>query len=394
MNASRSLSGRYDSSRFAHSGKSFIEEHLRFQTPSVIRDRIAVIRVRGEERCRHLEHDDEQRRANQRREDVAKGLRHPRNCIVREQRLKREALLHASRRVAERRAEEILLRKLLRVPLAPSCASREQPERRADDQRRDEAVERAIRLHTNRLEEVRRRLAQVREHRRREDDLREAEDRQVADHHRRHRDPERIRTVERLARRIREQQRLHAELDGRHERRRIDARIRAEPRRDVLARRRFQMTARELVDRIARERQHERHVEAVRAKGQDAAIAEEQGLDEQRDTDRKSSRVRPEQDRDKRAAHRMARRAARQRHIEHHAEERQRRRNAQERQLLLRHMAPHLRDRHEPDRRHRRAQHRTRRWTQVVLWNMHEFISPINKRDNRCFHYTSSSWAA
>ena len=357
----------------------------------MIRDRIAVIRVRGKERCRHLEHDDEQCRANQRREDVAKGLRHPRNRIVREQRLKREALLHAHRRVAERRAEEILLRELLRVPLAPGRASREQSERRADDQSRDEAVKRAVRLHADRLEEVRRRLAQIREHRRREDDLRETEDRQVADHHRRHRDPERIRAVERLARRIREQQRLHAELNGRHERRRIDARIRAEARRDVLARRQVQMTARELVDRIAREWQHERHVEAVRPEREDAAIAEEQRLDEQRDADRKTSRVRPEQDCDKRAAHRMARRAARQRHIEHHTEERQCRRNAQERQLLLRHMAPHLRDRHEPDRRHRRAQHRTRRGAQVVFWNMHKFSSPINKRDNRCFHYTSSS---
>ena len=62
--------------------------------------------MRGKERCRHLEQDDEQRRTDERREDVAEGIRQPCNRIIREQRVKREALLHPRRRIAERRADD------------------------------------------------------------------------------------------------------------------------------------------------------------------------------------------------------------------------------------------------------------------------------------------------
>ena len=60
-------------------------------------------------------------------------------------------------------------------------------------------------------------------------------------------------------------------------------------------------------DAVADERHDDRHVEAVGEDREDPAVAEEQGLDDERDADADDRRPRPEDDRDQRRRRRRAR---------------------------------------------------------------------------------------
>ena len=113
-----------------------------------------------------------------------------------------------------------------------------------------------------------------------------------------------------------EEQRLDAELDGREQRREVDARVGARARRHERMLR--QHAAHHARDCPARERQRERPVEAVRAEREDAAIPEKERLHKERRAHREARAPRAEEQREQHAAHGVPRRAARQRQIEHH----------------------------------------------------------------------------
>ena len=100
-----------------------------------------------------------------------------------------------------------------------------------------------------------------------------------------------------------------------------------------------------MVEEVSRKGQDEGHVEAVGAEGQDAAVAEEEGLDEQGHADGQTGCVRPEEDGDERTAHGVSRRTAGQRDVEHHGQEGKGRSNAEEGQLFTGHRFPYLADR-------------------------------------------------
>ena len=100
-----------------------------------------------------------------------------------------------------------------------------------------------------------------------------------------------------------------------------------------------------VVEEVSRKGQDEGHVEAVGAEGQDAAVAEEEGLDEQGHADGQTGCVRPEEDGDEGTAHGVSRRTAGQGDVEHHGQEGKGCSNAQERQLFTGHRFPYLADR-------------------------------------------------
>ena len=126
-----------------------------------------------------------------------------------------------------------------------------------------------------------------------------------------------------------------------------------------------------MIDEISCKGQDEGHVEAVGTESQDAAVAEEQGLDEQGHADGQTGRVRPEEDGDERTAHGVSRRTAGQGDVEHHGQEGKGRSNAEEGQLFTGHRFLDLADREQPDGNHDGAEDAARRRAQIIFRYMH-----------------------
>ena len=82
---------------------------------------------------------------------------------------------------------------------------------------------------------------------------------------------------------------------------------------------------------IAGERQDDRHRQAIEEDGQDAAVSEEERLDDQGDADGYDRGPRPQDDRHERAADPVCRGSSRHGHVEHHDREAQRREDCEER---------------------------------------------------------------
>ena len=111
-------------------------------------------------------------------------------------------------------------------------------------------------------------------------------DREVANHHGRYSDCQRIGRIERNAAGVVKENRLNAELDGSDESRSIGGEITCDGRCNHPSARSESCTCGDrAVRRIGHKRAHDRHVEAIRTEGGDAAVAEKQGLNGERDRD-------------------------------------------------------------------------------------------------------------
>ena len=194
----------------------------------------------------------------------------------------------------------------------------------------------------------------------------------MADHHGRKGNPQGIRAVQGLTGSIGEQQGLDAKFHGGTEGSCVDANISADAGGDRIRR---DDLLQAVIDEISRKGQDESHVEAVGAESQDAAVTEEQGLDEQGHADGQTGRVRPEEDGNERTADGVSRRTAGQGDIEHHGQEGKGRSNAEEGQLFTGHRFLDLADGQQPDRDHDGAEDTARRRAQVIFRYMHNETS-------------------
>ena len=196
-------------------------------------------------------------------------------------------------------------------------------------------------------------------------------DGEVPDEHGRNRNRKGVRAVQGRAGGIGEKNGLDAELQRGAQSGAVDADVCADACGDELALQVGGAAADERVDAVAHERHDDGHVEAVGAQGQNAAVAEEHGLDDERDGYRDRGGPGAEQHGDQRRADGMARRSARNGNIEHHGEEAERRRDAEQGHLFARHRLAHLLDGESPNGDHYGAENAAGGRTQVVLWNMH-----------------------
>ena len=148
--------------------------------------------------------------------------------------------------------------------------------------------------------------------------------------HRRDRRRQAVRAVEGVPV-LAEQEGLDAELDPDGERGDRDPGIGADAGRpDPPVGQDRRAAGEEAVRGVADERQDDRHVEAVGEDGEDAAVAEEEGLDDQGDADGDDRRPRPEDDGDERPADSVSGRPAGHRDVEHHDREAHRREDGEE----------------------------------------------------------------
>ena len=111
--------------------------------------------------------------------------------------------------------------------------------------------------------------------------LDEANDGEVGDEHGRDGDREGIGAEEGLAGSVPGQEGLETEFDGREEGREIDGDIGGDGETRVLDPPRTRPVLDEAEDRVAEEGQDEGHIEAIRPEGEEAAVAEDEGLDEE-----------------------------------------------------------------------------------------------------------------
>ena len=118
-------------------------------------------------------------------------------------------------------------------------------------------------------------------------------------------------------------------------------------------------------------RQHEGHVKAVGAKGQNAAVAKQQRLQRQRDRDSDGSGLGAQQQRDECAADGVACGAAGQRHVEHHEQEGERGADAQESHVLAIERGAHLLDAVDPNGHHCHRHDGIGLRGQIIIWNVH-----------------------
>lgn len=128
-------------------------------------------------------------------------------------------------------------------------------------------------------------------------------------------------------------------------------------------------------------RQHEGHVKAVSAKGQDAAVAKQQRLQRQRDRNRDSRGLGAQQQRDECATNGVASGAAGQRHVEHHKQEGKCGADAQESHVLAIERGAHLLDTVSPDGHHRHRHDGIGLRGQIIIWNVHVRLPVIGARN-------------
>ena len=128
-------------------------------------------------------------------------------------------------------------------------------------------------------------------------------------------------------------------------------------------------------------RQHEGHVKAVGAKGQDAAVAKQQRLQRQRDRDSNGRGLRAQQQRDERAADGVTRGAAGQRHVEHHEQKGERGADAQKSHVLAIERGAHLLDTVNPNWHHRHCHDGIGLRGQIIIWNVHVRLPVIGAQN-------------
>ena len=204
----------------------------------------------------------------------------------------------------------------------------------------------------------------------------------MRDHHGRNGNGQREGAVQRSARSIREKHRLNTKLDCCAQGRQAQADPAAYDGRNRGAPALVVQTA---VKRAEHDgcgkRQHEGHVKAVSAKGQDAAVAKQQRLQRQRDRNRDSRGLGAQQQRDECATNGVASGAAGQRHVEHHKQEGKCGADAQESHVLAIERGAHLLDTVNPDGHHCHRHDGIGLRGQIIIWNVHVRLPVIGARN-------------
>ena len=200
----------------------------------------------------------------------------------------------------------------------------------------------------------------------------------MSEHHGRYCNVQSVRAVQSLTGRRVEERRLDAELNGRAERRGIDADIASDSRGHKPSLFGAGPAADQTVNCISEIRKDKGHIEAIGAESQNTAVPEKQCLYQKSDRHRDTGRIRAEKQRDQRSSYRMSRRATRQRNVEHHCNKGECRSHPHQRHLRLRNLHLDLFHRVYPDRNHYSGHHRTGLRAQIIFWNVHERIPRLN----------------
>ena len=204
----------------------------------------------------------------------------------------------------------------------------------------------------------------------------------MRDQHGRNSHGQREGAVQRRARSVGKEHRLNTKLDCRAQGRQAQADPAAYDGRNRGAPALVVQTAVERTEHDSSgKRQHEGHVKAVGAKGQDAAVAKQQRLQRQRDRDSDSRGLGAQQQRDERAADGVACGAARQRHVEHHEQKGERSANAQKGHVLAIERGAHLLDAMDPNGHHCHRHDGIRLRGQIIIWNVHARLPVIGAQN-------------
>ena len=204
----------------------------------------------------------------------------------------------------------------------------------------------------------------------------------MRDHHGRNGNREREGAVQRSARSVGKEHRLNTKLDRRAQGRQAQADPTAYDGRNRGAPALVVQTAVERTEHDSGgKRQHEGHVKAVGAKGQDAAVAKQQRLQRQRDRNRDGRSLRAQQQRDERAADGVTRGTAGQRHVEHHEQKGERGADTQERHVLAVERGAHLFDAVNPNGHHRHCHDDIGLRGQIIIWNVHVRLPVIGAQN-------------
>ncbi len=227
---------------------------------------------------------------------------------------------------------------------------------------------------------MRGRFADERENGDRKNGFRQAEKSQVPDHHRRDRDRKPVRAVKRLSVRVGKEGRLNSELNRRRQRRDVQP---DKGRNGDVNKRVFRKTLQRSINVIAGKGANEREVEAVGAERDNAAVAEKERLNRQRDRQRDASRLRAEQNRENRSADRVSGRPAGKRNVEHHRQKGAGGGDAERGKTLLREVADDRFDRAIPNGNGRGGQNGAGRDAKIIVRNMHRRAFWLGAKEGR-----------
>ena len=204
----------------------------------------------------------------------------------------------------------------------------------------------------------------------------------MRNHHSRNGNGQREGAVQRSARSIREKHRLNTKLDCCAQGRQAQADPAAYDGRNRGAPALVVQAAVECTEHDSSgKRQHEGHVKAVGAKGQNAAVAKQQRLQRQRDRDGNGSSLGAQQQRDERATNGVTSGTAGQRHVEHHEQEGECGADAQERHVLAIERGAHLLDAVNPNGHHRHCHDGIGLRGQIIIWNVHVRLPVVGARN-------------